>query len=79
MYTKPIGDIVARYGMQYHCYADDTQIYLTVERDESIVAALNEVELCFVYFPQLDTPSTPGVFVFTMKWGRAYADLSLFV
>ena len=40
MYNKPIGDIVARHGMQYHCYADDTQIYLTVERDESIVAAM---------------------------------------
>ena len=40
MYTKPIGDIVARHGMQYHCYADDTQIYLTVERDESIVVKL---------------------------------------
>ena len=46
MYTKPIGDIVARHGMQYHCYADDTQIYHTVERDESTVAALKKVELC---------------------------------
>ena len=46
MYTKPIGDIVARHAMQYHCYADDTQIYITVERDESIVAALTKLELC---------------------------------
>ena len=46
MYTKPIGDIVARHGMQYHCYADDTQIYLIVERDESIAAALKKVKLC---------------------------------
>ena len=45
-YTKPIGDIVARHGMQYHYYADDTQIYLTVEREESIVTALMKVELC---------------------------------
>ena len=45
-YTKLIGDVVARHGMQYHCYADDTQIYLTAERDESIVAALKKVELC---------------------------------
>ena len=45
VYTKPTGDIVARHGMQYHCYADDTQIYLTVERDETILAALKKVEL----------------------------------
>ena len=31
MYTKPIGYIVAKHGMQYHYYADDIQIYLTVE------------------------------------------------
>ena len=46
MYTKPIGDIVARHDMQYQCYADDTQMYIAVERDESIVAALKKVELC---------------------------------
>ena len=45
MYTKRIGDIVARHGMQYHCYADDTQIYLMVERDESVVAALKKMEV----------------------------------
>ena len=44
VYTKPIGDIVARHGMQYHCYADDIQIYVMV--DESIVTALKKVELC---------------------------------
>ena len=37
------------------------------------------VLLYFVCFSQLDTPSTPGVFVFTVKWGQADADLSLFV
>ena len=30
MYTRPVFDIVARHGMQYHCYADDIQIYATV-------------------------------------------------
>ena len=45
MYTKPIRD-VARHGMQYHCYADHTQIYLTVQWDESIVAELKKVDLC---------------------------------
>ena len=46
MYTKPIKGIVARHGMQYHCYAGDTQIYITAESDESIVVALKKVELC---------------------------------
>ena len=32
--------------MQYHCNADDTQIYITVERDDSIVAGLSKVEAC---------------------------------
>ena len=31
MCNKPIGDIVPRHGLQYHCDADETQIYLTVE------------------------------------------------
>ena len=33
----------------------------------------------FVCFSQFDTPLIPGVFVFTMKWGHAHADLSLFL
>ena len=32
--------------MNHHCYADDLQIYLAVDRDESIVTALAKVELC---------------------------------
>jgi len=33
-------------GMNHHCYADNFHIYLTVERDELIVAALDKEELC---------------------------------
>ena len=46
IYTKPIGRIITRHGMNHHCYADDLQIYLAVDRDESIVTALAKVELC---------------------------------
>ena len=46
MYTRPVCDIVARHGMQYHCYADDIQIYATVGRDQCIVAALLKIEAC---------------------------------
>ena len=46
MYTRPIGRIIARHGMNHHRYADNLQIYPTVDHDESIVAALAKLELC---------------------------------
>ena len=50
MYARPVCDIVARHGLQYHCYADDIQIYATVGRDQcrSIAAALLKIEACVV-------------------------------
>ena len=44
--TKPVGGIIARPGMNHHCNADDLQIYVTVDRDESNVAALAKVDVC---------------------------------
>ena len=48
MYTRLVCDIVARHGMQYHCYADDIQIYATVGRDQCIAATLLKIEVCVV-------------------------------
>ncbi len=31
IYTLPFGDIVKKYGMDYHLYADDTQFYLSFD------------------------------------------------
>ena len=31
MFSKPIGEICKRHNMLYHCYADDSQIYLVIE------------------------------------------------
>jgi len=31
MYTKPVGEIIIRYIIKYHCYADDTQVYMTLK------------------------------------------------
>ena len=34
--TKPTGGIVTRRGINHNCYSDDIQIYLSVDRDQSI-------------------------------------------
>ena len=44
IYTRPIGDIVARHGLQYHCYADDTQIYMAVKHNQPITEAITKIE-----------------------------------
>ena len=31
MYTKPVGEIIKRHHIKYHCYADDTQVYMTLK------------------------------------------------
>ena len=43
LYMLPLGSIVSRHGVNYHCYADDTQIYISVSRNDygSIDALVN--------------------------------------
>jgi len=31
IYTKPVGEIIKLYNIKYHCYADDTQVYITLK------------------------------------------------
>jgi len=36
MYTRPLGIIAQRYGIKYHLYADDTQLYISLDPDNEL-------------------------------------------
>ena len=35
MYTKPVSDIIQRHGLSHHSYADDTQLYTTMDHSNN--------------------------------------------
>ncbi len=47
-YMLPLGSIFRKHGLSFHCYADDTQVYLPVRRNsvgfESLMACLADVK-----------------------------------
>ena len=45
LYTKPLTQIVKKYGISIHLYADDTQLYIDFDPENS-VDAMNRMEAC---------------------------------
>ena len=35
IYTKPVIDIIHRHGLSHHSYADDTQLYMTMDNSNN--------------------------------------------
>ena len=48
LYTSPVADIIKSHDLQYHFYADDTQLYITFNTDSADDACLakSRVEHC---------------------------------
>ena len=48
MYISPLGDLIRRHGMEYHLYADDTQLYITFKSSspDDMSAARSRMEAC---------------------------------
>ncbi|KAI5086287.1 hypothetical protein C0J45_1051, partial [Silurus meridionalis] len=44
LYMLPLGEIIHKHGIRFHCYADDTQLYISAKPDER--DQLNNVEKC---------------------------------
>ena len=47
MYTKPVSDIIQRHGLCHHSYADDMQLYMTMDHSNNDWQdGLARIELC---------------------------------
>ena len=47
LYTSPLEDIIRIHGLDFHFYADDSQLYLAFESTvEGKLGALAQIEIC---------------------------------
>ena len=54
LYTRPLGMIAQKYGVGYHFYADDTQLYVSLDLDNEpkCFSSLENLEHCIADIQQ---------------------------
>ena len=46
LYTRPLGEIFARHGLNYHLYADDSQVYTALDLPDETADTIARIEKC---------------------------------
>lgn len=69
LYMLPLGSIMSKFGVSYHCYADDTQLYIPIKRKDKLAykrleACLHKLKLWLTsnfMFPNHDNPKSSNL------------------
>ena len=77
LYMLPLGRVISQHGISFHCYADETQLYIKTNPNPS--ATLSTISTCLeeikvwmaAYFLQLNGSKTEAILVGTPHQTRS--------
>ena len=49
MYTKPVGELIKWHNIKYHCYVDDTQVYIILKPCDKLDDISFSTEACIEF------------------------------